>query len=100
MGDGYQIIWLGWDHSGNSDKIWGYLCMVDGRFFAFWGRRGKTLQFKNHGVDGGISLIRLRTTKEKKGYNFVDPIDYNRLVQDFLEELELNCMTAILSDKI
>lgn len=97
MGDGYEIIWLGWDHSGNSDKVWGYLEMADGRYFAFWGRRGKTLRFKDHDIFAPSTLQR---SKERKGYKFVDPVDYNRLVQDFLVELEINCMTAILADTV
>ncbi len=97
MGDGYQIIWLDWNTEDTSDKVWGYLEMDDGRYFAFWGRRGKTLQFKDHGI---LAPSTLQRSKERKGYKFVNPNDYDRLVQDFLVELELNCMTAILLDSV
>ena len=103
MGTEYKIVWIGWNYEGTSDKVWGYLQMADGRYFSFWGRRGKTLRFKDFGNDH-YSVQKLSTAKAnakpEKRYNFVDPVDYNRLVKDFVEELELHCMAAILSDTV
>ena len=98
MIDGYQITWLGWNNQDTSDKVWGHLEMDDGRYYAFWGRRGKTLRFKLH--TSYRDLSKLQNSKEKKGYLYVAPQDYNKLVQDFLTELEINCMTAILAETV
>ncbi|KKM27799.1 hypothetical protein LCGC14_1571170, partial [marine sediment metagenome] len=69
------------------------------RKYCFWGRRGKTLSFKIH-----HSLHELQKTQRqkerKRGYNFVRPENYDRLVKDFLDSVEVYCMTAILSDKV
>ncbi len=104
MENGYEIVWLGWNYEGTSDKIWGYLKMADGRFFSFWGRRGKTLKFKDFGDDyhSVHTLARSKSgaSKPEKRYTRVDPTDYDRLVKDFLEELEINCMTAILAETV
>ncbi len=95
----YEVKWLGWNNKGNSDKVWGWLEMNDGRRYCFWGRRGKTLSFKIH-----HSLHELQKTQRqkerKRGYNLVRPENYDRLVKDFLDSVEIHCMTAILSDKV
>ena len=99
MPNGYEIKWLGWNNDGKHNKIWGYLRMNDGRYFAFWGRRGKTLRFKQH--ESLREVDRLSREKSgKKGYCFVKPEDYDHLVSDFIEKLETDCMVAILSEKI
>ena len=99
MENPYEVKWLGWNNEGNSDKVWGWLEMNDGRKYCFWGRRGKTLQFKHHRhLD---RLLRLEKQKEtRKGYNFIRPEDYDQLVKDFLDSVEVYCMTAILSDTV
>lgn len=99
MENPYEVKWLGWNNEGNSDKVWGWLEMKDGRKYCFWGRRGKTLQFKQHRhLD---RLLKLEKQKEtRKDYNFVRPEDYDQLVKDFLDSVEIYCMTAILSDKV
>ncbi len=99
MENPYKIQWLGWNNQGSSDKVWGWLEMDDGRKYCFWGRRGKTLQFKQH--HSLYELQKLESEKERrKGYIFVRPEDYNQLVKDFLDKVEIYCMTAILSDKV
>ena len=99
MENPYKIKWVGWNNEGNSDKVWGWLEMNDGRKYCFWGRRGKTLQFKHH-----PHLDRLRNLEiqkeQRKGYKFVRPEDYDQLVKDFLDSVEVYCMTAILSDTV
>ena len=98
----YEIRWVGWDNSWEDgtqhDKVWGWLRMKDGRLYCFWGRRGKTLRFKEH--RDAVALHTLQSQKAKKGYEFVAPTDYNKLVQDFIEEVELYCMSAILADTV
>lgn len=94
----YEIRWLGWNNEDRSDKIWGWLEMGDGRKYNFWGRRGKALQFKQH--HSLHELHKLERQKERKGYNFVRPENYDRLVKDFLDQVEMYCMSAILSDTV
>ena len=98
MENPYKVEWLGWNNEGNSDKVWGWLEMKDGRKYCFWGRRGKTLKFKQH--HSYYELEKLERQKEKKGYNFVRSENYNQLVKDFLDTVEIHCMTAILSDTV
>lgn len=99
MPEGYSIKWLGWNNEDNHDKVWGYIRMDDGRYFAFWGRRGKTLRFKEHA--SLTSVEKVRVEKElKKNYYWVNPDDYEKLVKDFITKLETDCMAAILSEKV
>lgn len=46
---GFELLFLGWLSDKKSDKVWGAL-MIEGtgEFYTFWGRRGKTLQFKKY----------------------------------------------------
>lgn len=98
MSDTYEIRWLGWNNSPGHDKVWGYLVTRTNKTYAFWGRRGKSLRFKLHSNEYAASA--LSREKERKGYKFVKPADYDRLVKDFVQEVELYCMTAILSETV
>ena len=102
MDDVYEIRWVGWDNSFKKgtqhDKVWGWLKMRDGRCYCFWGRRGATLRFKLH--TNLPALQKLQNQKGKKGYTFVPASDYDRLVKDFIDDVEFYCMTAILGDTV
>jgi len=102
MDSPYEIKWVGWDNSWEKgtqhDKVWGWLQMRDGRCYCFFGRRGKTLRFKEH--ENVYALHDLQGKKSRKGYNFVDPANYDDLVKDFIDEVEFYCMTAILGDTV
>ena len=102
MDEAYEIRWVGWNNSFENgtqhDKVWGWLEMSDGRLYCFWGARGKTLRFKLHYRLG--QLLTLQRNKESRGYNFVDPMDYDRLVQDFITDVESYCMMAILGETV
>lgn len=101
MADTYTMQWVGWDNSfemsTQHDKVWGWFTMKDGREFCFWGRRGKKLAFKHH--PSTESVKKVMRQKEKK-YKFVPPADYDTLVKDFLDEVEVWCMTAIIEEKV
>lgn len=97
---GYTLHWVGWNNSENHDKIWGYLSMNDGRYYCFWGRRGKQLSFKFYNNDEMKIKQKAQEKRNKKGYSTVDPINYDTLVKDFLDEVEIWCATAILADRI
>lgn len=104
MADTYTMQWVGWDNTYEKgtqtqhDKVWGWFTMKDGREFCFWGRRGKQLAFKQHPTTE--SAKKVMRQKENKKYNYVPAADYNTLVKDFLDEVELWCCTAILSDTV
>lgn len=100
MPTGYILHWVGWNNSENHDKIWGYLCMNDGRYYCFWGRRGKQLSFKSYNNDRLLVEKKAYEKKTKKGYRTVSSSEYNTLVKDFLDEVEIWCTTAILTDRI
>ena len=72
--------------------------MKDGRIYCFWGRRGKKLRFKEHESIQSISITQRQ--KEKKGYDHIPSTQYNILVKDFLDEVEIWCTTAILTDSV
>lgn len=95
----YTICWLGWNNKGNHDKIWGWLKMNDGRFFAFWGRRGGKLRFQEH-LTSYTLLQSCHEKQSKKGYVYIKPTEYDNLVSDFLTEIEIYFMEASLEDKI
>lgn len=99
MTTGYTLTWVGWNNEGTHDKVWGHLEMADGRLFAFWGRRGKALRFKQHDDIYDLGVLE-RSKSSKKGYTYVDPADYNELVEDFISDVEIWCMSAILSDQV
>lgn len=43
--DDVKFIFLGWNKSETSDRIWGIIRAGE-RHYSFWGKRGKKLQFK------------------------------------------------------
>ena len=101
MAAGYTMVWVGWDNTMkdgvNHDKIWGWFTMKDGREFCFWGRRGKQLRFKQHPSTASVRAV---MKKKESKYNFVMAADYDTLVKDFLDEVEIWCMTAILEETV
>lgn len=94
----YEVHWLGHMKEGSHDKVWGWLRIDDGRIYAFWGRRGKTLRFKEHQTT--YSAEQVARQKANKGYVSVSKLTYDTLVPDFKEELEIAFATAQLSDTI
>lgn len=101
MTDTYTMQWVGWDNSFKKstqhDKVWGWFTMRNGDAWCFWGARGKKLRFKKHPtVESAKKVMR---QKEKK-YKFVPPADYDSLVKDFLNDVEVWCMSAILEEKV
>ena len=45
------------------------------------------------------SVKKIMRQKEKK-YKFIPPADYDTLVSDFLNDVEVWCMTAILEENV
>jgi len=90
--------WVGWDNSKNHDKVWGWFIMKNGKAWCFWGARGKKLKFKIH--PSHDSAEKVMEQKEKAKYKFVPPSKYDTLVKDFLDDVEVWCMTAIIEEKV
>ena len=100
--DGYTMQWVGWNNSFKKgvqhDKIWGWFIMKNGRAWCFWGARGSKLRFKQHpNIESAKKVMR---QKENNHYDFVPPADYDNLVKDFLDDVEIWCMSAILEEKV
>ena len=86
---------FGWlqDQEKNSDKIWGW-CVVEGKFYNFWGRRGTTpdgmkkIKFKRHERNYGNSELRdLTSTKVRKGYTSVSCVQDSNGVHTEIEKV-------------
>lgn len=97
-----EIMFFGWYRDEKSDKVW-IAVKVESTIYAVWGRRGKTLQFKEHfparysWQDSDIEkLIR---EKVKKGYK-----DYtgrtDKVVTDLEYEIKYNLFNAKMLEKI
>lgn len=95
----YKIEWVGYNGQENHDKVWGWLIMKDHRIYCFWGRRGKQLRFKQHDSLRSVNCVQ-KQKQDKKGYLHVPPEQYDCLVKDFLNDVEVWCATAILSENV
>jgi hypothetical protein len=82
----YTIEWAGWNNSGTHDKVWGWLKTNEDRFYVFWGRRGKTFQAKEH-HGSRLVVSDLVRYKRLKGYNTVEPIEYENLLESCVDNL-------------
>lgn len=97
-----EIKFFGWYKDEKSDKVW-IAVRVEDKLYAVWGRRGKTLQFKEHfdpkyyWQDSDIDkLIR---DKVRKGYrNFTGHSD--TVVQDLEKDIKYNLFNAKMLEKI
>lgn len=100
--DGYTMQWVGWNTSFEKgiqhDKVWGWFIMKNGAAWCFWGARSKKLRFKKHPT--AESAKKIMRQKENKKYDFVPPADYDTMVKDFLDDVEIWCMSAILEEKV
>lgn len=110
-----EFVFIGHNTEGTSDKIWGYFLRpttVDTSLASwkqptkangwncciFWGRRGKTMQFK--GDITGHELRKLVESKYKKGYVKIDQAKLLAIWPTFIEEAEAKLMWDVLSGKI
>lgn len=117
--DDIRFIFLGWNKSDTSDKIWGIFCAGE-RYYSFWGKRGKKLQFKeehypksSYGISSyakrgsGGHLVHLGvkhydhfiSEKVKRGY-----VDYtenaNAVYDDCFNYLTSQLLVAKICEKI
>lgn len=97
-----EILFLGWFKDDKSDKIW-IAANVEDKIYAVWGRRGKTLQFKEHFPLNYYwqksDIEKLIREKSKKGYrNFTGHPD--DAVKDLEKEIKYNLFNAKMLEKI
>ena len=86
------------------DKVW--TCFKVGeKFYAAWGARGKSLNFKDHGKanrweDVPSTLSKLIHDKKKKGYKEVDAFQLFAIFPDFETVVDQQLMFKMLSNKV
>jgi hypothetical protein len=95
----YEIKWVGWNNTEGHDKVWGFLKLADGRYFSFWGARGKKLSFKSYPTEYSVKTQALKKMNDR-GYKTVNANQYDELVQDFINDVEIWCATAILAGSV
>lgn len=109
-----EFVFIGWNQEGTSDKIWGYFLrptdMTSGWKYGlptkamgwncciFWGRRGKTMQFKADVT--GYNLDSLVASKKRKGYEKITEAKLMEIWPTFIQEAEEKLMWDVLSGKI
>lgn len=107
----YNIEWLGFQRASepkHNSRIWGYLKMHDGRIYTFWGVHKKGLNFKCHHEGGKLPVWRFpeEDVKEiqrkmlRRNYKEIAVEHYELLDPDFMDRLEVDFMTVILSDNL
>ena len=92
-----EFKYIGWCHESNHDKIWAAV-EIDGKYFAVWGRRGKALTFKRHSWFS--TLLKVKLSKSKKGYNEVTTDNIDSIFPDFELEVQKQLMFAMMADSV
>lgn len=80
---------LGWNNSPGHDKIWGLVKTSQG-VFSFWGKRGKSLAFKQHS-----SLWEAEETARKKELKGYEKCNTSVLPLDFEGQLMMACLGRV-----
>lgn len=97
---------IGWCKEGNSDKVWGVICLQEqeysqqamrwisaGKYVTFWGRRGAKLQTKIwEGTDWDAKEMFLK--KQNKGYTPIYKNDLDDVYPEFQQDLEKTAFWA------
>jgi predicted DNA-binding WGR domain protein len=86
----YRFGWIGYCERDGSDKIWGWLftqteprsLKAGSVVHVFWGRRGKTLNFKS---DTASNAMKTAESKNRKGYDRINEDEFRSLWPDFDE---------------
>ena len=101
MSSNLEFKYIGWccetDSKGSKhDKIWlGF--ELNSQYYAAWGARGKTVNFKKH--ESHWSLNDVIETKQKK-YDEVSETKLLEVWPDFYEVVESRLVFCMLADKI
>lgn len=86
-----------WCNKENSDKVWGFFHSSD-TIYNFWGKRGTQLAFQQHPIGKLKSFQTKAKSKISKGYKLVDKEQINDVWPNFFMELDLQFMTAMMSE--
>jgi hypothetical protein len=81
---------LGWNNSAGHDKIWGFIKTSQG-VFSFWGRRGKSLSFKEYTSVWDAEAV--ANKKEDSGYK--RQFNTEVLPPDFEGQLMMACLGKV-----
>lgn len=87
-----KVLWLGWCHEDNHDKVWGIALYQEGPSYSlntyatFWGRRGKKLQKKLVQMDH-YDAMKLIHQKVGKGYQAYPPEEAAKIYEHLPKEI-------------
>lgn len=109
-----EFKFIGWCKEDNHDKVWGYFLRptevkqsVWGPYptkdmgwncCIFWGRRGKSMQFKADIT--GYDLSKIVCTKLNKGYDQISDIKLHEIWPTFNDEAKLKLTFEVLAGKV
>jgi hypothetical protein len=95
---------IGWerDEEKNIDKVWGVICIDkpssswgDGKYLAFWGRRGKKLSTLVH-EKSHWEMKKLWDKKHSDGYTEIAEKNLKVVYPEFQDDLEKTAVWALL----
>ena len=91
-----------WYNKDTSDKVWTAF-EADGRMYAGWGRRGKSLRFKDHGkksIYTHSAVNKLIDKKKDEGYAVTDEFQLFLLFPDFSDVVEKKLFQDLVDGKV
>ena len=96
----FKFEWIGWMKTDTNDKVWGYF-QNDKLYYTFWGKRGKTLNFKKTPTSwfADDKLQSLQKTKRKKGYDEMSEQQMITIWPEFYNDLEMRLSFCVLANK-
>lgn len=112
--DSYKIKFFAWCKEEGHDKVWGFVEFKShetsssgvGSLYCFWGKRGKTYQFKRHyGQTGyhdlqGLARKKTHPSGDKTPYRVVSADQIEGVCPGFTDELENQLLMAKFSGKV
>lgn len=87
---------IGWVNEGTHDKVWTAF-EYEGRYFCAWGRRGKSLSFKQ--FNSSYMLERTIAQKRKK-YKEVDKFTLYMIFPELEDKVLHDLLIKMLQDKV
>jgi hypothetical protein len=100
-----EFKFIGWcnDPKENHDKVW-VSFKANEHFYAGWGRRGKSISFKDHGRgwsgEHSINAVMAKKKAPRGDYKEVDTFQLFAIFPFFEDEVEKYLTFALLANKI
>jgi len=96
-----EFLFIGWCHETTRegtkhDKVWTAF-RIGNAYYAGWGARGKTINFKKHDSQYTLEPV---TRNKKKTYDEVDSFQLFSIFPFFKEEVEQQLCFCLLANKI